>query len=89
MQPNTVASDGPVGDSVVRVAGGKGVWAGAGRVLAGCRGCGVTKRIYENVAYGLRLQGVKKRRVRDEAVERAIKHAALWNGVKTGSTTAP
>ncbi len=26
------------------------------------------KSIYENVAYGLRLQGVKKRRVLDEAV---------------------
>ena len=40
------------------------------------------KSIYENVAYGLRLQGVKKRRVLDEAVERAIKRAALWDEVK-------
>jgi phosphate transport system ATP-binding protein len=40
------------------------------------------KSIYENVAYGLRLQGVKKRGVLDEAVERAIKRAALWDEVK-------
>ncbi len=40
------------------------------------------KSIYENVAYGLRLQGINKRRVLDEAVERAIKRAALWDEVK-------
>jgi len=40
------------------------------------------KSIYENVAYGLRLQGVKDRRVLDEAVERSIKAVGLWNEVK-------
>jgi len=40
------------------------------------------KSIYENVAYGLRLQGVKNRRVLDEAVEKALKGAALWDEVK-------
>jgi len=40
------------------------------------------KSIYENVAYGLRLQGVKNRRVLDEAVETALKGAALWDEVK-------
>jgi len=40
------------------------------------------KSIYENVAYGLRLQGVKNKRVLDEAVETALKGAALWNEVK-------
>jgi len=40
------------------------------------------KSIYENVAYGLRLQGVNSRRVLDEAVERALKGAALWDEVK-------
>ena len=40
------------------------------------------KSIYENVVYGLRLQGIKSRRVLDEAVERALKGAALWNEVK-------
>ena len=40
------------------------------------------KSIYENVAYGLRLQGVNKRRVLDEAVERSLRQAALWDEVK-------
>ncbi|MDH5178619.1 MAG: phosphate ABC transporter ATP-binding protein PstB [Gammaproteobacteria bacterium] len=40
------------------------------------------KSIYENVAYGLRLQGVKNRRVLDEAVERSLNGAALWDEVK-------
>lgn len=40
------------------------------------------KSIYENVAYGLRLQGVKSRRVLDEVVERSIKAVGLWDEVK-------
>ncbi|WP_348675453.1 phosphate ABC transporter ATP-binding protein PstB [uncultured Abyssibacter sp.] len=40
------------------------------------------KSIYENVAYGLRLAGVKKKRVLDETVEWALKGAALWDEVK-------
>ena len=40
------------------------------------------KSIYENVAYGLRLQGVKSRRSLDEVVERSLKRAALWDEVK-------
>lgn len=40
------------------------------------------KSIYENVAYGLRLQGVKDRRTLDEVVEKALKGAALWDEVK-------
>lgn len=40
------------------------------------------KTIYENVAYGLRLQGVNDKRVLDEVVERSLKGAALWNEVK-------
>ncbi len=40
------------------------------------------KSIYENVAYGLRIQGEKNRRVLDEAVEKALKGAALWDEVK-------
>ena len=38
--------------------------------------------IYENVCYGLKLQGVKIRRHLDDAVESALKKAALWNEVK-------
>jgi phosphate transport system ATP-binding protein len=40
------------------------------------------KTIYENVAYGLRLQGVKSKRVLDEVVEKSLRGAALWEEVK-------
>jgi phosphate transport system ATP-binding protein len=40
------------------------------------------KSIYENVAYGLRIMGVKDRRTLDESVERALRRAALWEEVK-------
>lgn len=40
------------------------------------------KSIYENVAYGLRIQGITKKRVIDETVEWALKSAALWDEVK-------
>jgi phosphate transport system ATP-binding protein len=40
------------------------------------------KSIYENVAYGLRIQGVNKKRDLDETVERSLKNAALWEEVK-------
>ncbi|MGB4609442.1 MAG: phosphate ABC transporter ATP-binding protein PstB [Saccharofermentanales bacterium] len=38
--------------------------------------------IYDNVAYGLRCQGVKDRRILDEVVETSLKQAALWDEVK-------
>jgi phosphate transport system ATP-binding protein len=40
------------------------------------------KSIYENVAYGLRIGGVKDRKTLDEVVERSLQRAALWNEVK-------
>lgn len=40
------------------------------------------KSIYENVAYGLRIQGISKRRLLDETVEWALRGAALWDEVK-------
>ncbi|TIH10366.1 phosphate ABC transporter ATP-binding protein PstB [Pseudomonas leptonychotis] len=40
------------------------------------------KSIYENVVYGLRIQGINQKRVLDEAVEWALKSAALWDEVK-------
>ncbi|QEP44879.1 phosphate ABC transporter ATP-binding protein [Ectothiorhodospiraceae bacterium BW-2] len=40
------------------------------------------KSIYENVAYGLRLQGQNKKSDLDEIVERSLKGAALWEEVK-------
>ena len=40
------------------------------------------KSIYENVAYGLRIQGINNKRILDEAVEWALRSAALWDEVK-------
>jgi phosphate transport system ATP-binding protein len=40
------------------------------------------KSIYENVAYGLRIQGVKNKHIIDEAVEKALRGAGLWDEVK-------
>ena len=40
------------------------------------------KSIYENVAYGLRVRGVKRTGIIDEQVERALTDAALWGEVK-------
>jgi phosphate transport system ATP-binding protein len=40
------------------------------------------KSIYENVAYGLRLLGVKNRAQLDAAVEKSLRGAALWDEVK-------
>jgi len=40
------------------------------------------KSIYDNVAYGLRIQGEKKKSVLDEAVERSLRGSALWDEVK-------
>lgn len=38
--------------------------------------------IFDNVAAGLKLAGIKKRAVLQEAVERSLQQAALWNEVK-------
>jgi phosphate transport system ATP-binding protein len=40
------------------------------------------KSIYENVAYGLRVNGINDRKTLDETVERSLKQAALWDEVK-------
>ncbi len=40
------------------------------------------KSIYDNVVYGLRIAGVTKRAELDEAAEKALTNAALWNEVK-------
>ncbi|RUM31671.1 MAG: phosphate ABC transporter ATP-binding protein [Aquifex sp.] len=40
------------------------------------------KSIYDNVAYGLRLRGIKKKSILDELVEKALRDAALWDEVK-------
>lgn len=38
--------------------------------------------VYDNVAYGPRVHGIKKKEQLDEIVERSLKHAALWEEVK-------
>lgn len=40
------------------------------------------KTIYENVAAGLRVRGVKSRAVIEEAVENAMRRAAIWDEAK-------
>ncbi len=38
--------------------------------------------IYDNVAYGLRAQGITDKKKLDEVVEKSLRGAALWNEVK-------
>jgi phosphate transport system ATP-binding protein len=40
------------------------------------------KSIYENVAYGLRVRGLRNKSELDDRVEHALKGAALWDEVK-------
>ena len=40
------------------------------------------KSIYENVAYGLRIAGIRDRATLDETVESSLQRAALWDEVK-------
>ena len=40
------------------------------------------KSIYDNVAYGLRVNGVTKKSIIEEAVHRSLNRAALWTEVK-------
>lgn len=45
-----------------------------------------TLTIYDNVAAGLRLTGIRDRRTISEAVEKSLKMAALWEEVKDSLT---
>jgi phosphate transport system ATP-binding protein len=40
------------------------------------------KTIFDNVAYGLRVNGVRRQSVVQEAVQKSLEHAALWTEVK-------
>ncbi len=40
------------------------------------------KSIYENIVYGLRIQGIKSRKVLDSVVEESLRKAAIWDEVK-------
>jgi len=69
---------------------GQDIYAPASDVVALRRRVGMVfqksnpfpKSIYENVAYGLRIQGINRRSVLDETVERSLRSAALWEEVK-------
>lgn len=40
------------------------------------------KSIYDNVSYGLRIQGIRKKSILDKVVEESLNKAALWDEVK-------
>jgi phosphate transport system ATP-binding protein len=40
------------------------------------------KSIYENIVYGLRIAGIKSKKILDETVETSLRSAALWDEVK-------
>ena len=40
------------------------------------------KSIYENIIYGLRIQGINKKSILDEVVETSLRRAAIWDEVK-------
>jgi phosphate transport system ATP-binding protein len=40
------------------------------------------KSIYDNIAYGVRIQGIKKKSTLDDIVEECLRGAALWDEVK-------
>ncbi len=44
--------------------------------------------IFDNIAYGLKLKGVSRRADLAEGVEKALKHAALWDEVKDKLSTS-
>jgi len=39
------------------------------------------KTIYENIVYGLKINGIKNKKVLDETVEKTLRQAALWEEV--------
>ncbi|HEX6594239.1 MAG TPA: phosphate ABC transporter ATP-binding protein PstB [Bacillota bacterium] len=40
------------------------------------------KSIYENVAYGPKIHGIRNKKILDEIVEKSLKRAYIWNEVK-------
>lgn len=40
------------------------------------------KSIYDNIAYGPRIHGIKKKKILDEIVEKSLRGAAIWDEVK-------
>jgi len=77
------------GDGTIEV-DGKNIYAAGTDVVALRRRVGMVfqksnpfpKSIYDNVAYGLRIGGVRNKRELNETVEKSLQRAALWNEVK-------
>lgn len=44
--------------------------------------------VFDNIAYGLKLKGIKNRSDLSEKVEKALRHAALWDEVKDKLNTS-
>ncbi len=42
----------------------------------------ISKSVYDNVAYGPRIAGIKKKSQLDEIVERSLRQAAIWDELK-------
>jgi phosphate transport system ATP-binding protein len=69
---------------------GKDVYGGSADVVELRRRVGMVfqksnpfpKSIYDNVAYGLRIGGMRNKRQLDEVIERSLTRAALWHEVK-------
>lgn len=40
------------------------------------------KSIYDNIAYGPRIHGIRNKKILDEIVEKSLRGAAIWNEVK-------
>lgn len=40
------------------------------------------KSIYENIAYGPKIHGIRNKKILDEIVEKSLRGAAIWNEVK-------
>ena len=46
------------------------------------------KSIYDNIAYGPRIHGIKNKKILDEIVEKSLRGAAIWDEVKDRSTSS-
>ena len=40
------------------------------------------KSVYDNIAFGPRINGISQKSILDEIVERSLKQAAIWDEVK-------
>src|SRR5690606_32275205 len=40
------------------------------------------KSIYDNIAYGPRIHGIRNKKILDEIVEKSLRGAAIWDEVK-------